>query len=192
MKTRAEEETKLKALEEPKTTCPVLPRDKRQPPTVSEGTAGDVRIETDHRICGVESQSVENLLLSQAMHSDGRAISATPAARIQPVVALMDSIDPMNAIEGMMAAQMIALHNMAMDCSRRAAASSQSLAGRDMNLRHATKLMNAFTNAATALDKHRGKGQQKITVEHQHVQVESGAQAIIGDVNLEGRVKKEK
>jgi len=45
--------------------------------------------------------------------------------------------------------------------------------------------MNTFTNAVTALDKHRGKG-QTITVQHQQVNVNEGGQAVIGDVNHGG------
>ena len=95
-------------------------------------------------------------------------------------------------MEGMLASQMIALHNMDMDCAGRAMNKEQTFEGRDMNMRHATKLMNAFSNAVGTLDKHRGKGQQKITVEHQHVQVEAGGQAIIGDVHHGGASDKVK
>jgi len=56
-------------------------------------------------------------------------------------------------------------------------------------MRHAARLMNAFTNAVSALDKHRGKG-QTITVKHQQVNVEAGAQAVIGDVHHGGGGKK--
>jgi len=179
------EKQMLKASDEPETPCPVLPRDKRKRPSVTEGEAENgVNIETDHRICGVESKSVEALLLTQALMTDGKETTATPAARMQPVVALMDSIDPMNAIEAMMATQMIGLHNMAMECSRRAMIQGQSIEARDMNLRHAAKLMNAFTSAVSALDKHKGKGKQKITVEHVHVH--EGGQAIVGVVHHGG------
>jgi hypothetical protein len=180
------EPIKAKAFEEPEEPCPVLPKDQRKRPQVKDGENGEVVFETDHRVCGVESKAVELILLVQAMHTDGRKSDSTDAARLQPVIALMDSIDPKDAIEGMMATQMIALQNMAMNCANRAAGENQTFEGRDMNLRHATRLINAFANTVSALDKHRGKGQQKITVEHQHVQVASGGQAIIGDVHHGG------
>jgi len=159
------EEPILKAFDEPEEPRPVLPRDKRKR--------------------GVESKSVESRLLYQAVVTDGLETGATPAARVQYAVAMMDSINPMNAIEGMMATQMIALHNMAMDCANRASRSNQTFEGRDMNMRHAARLMNAFTHAVEALDKHRGKG-QTITVKHQQVTVESGGQAVIGNVSHGG------
>jgi hypothetical protein len=49
-----------------------------------------------------------------------------------------------------------------------------------MNLKHAAKLMALYTQQLAALDKHRGKGQQKVTVEHVHVA--PGGQAIVGTV----------
>ena len=56
-----------------------------------------------------------------------------------------------------------------------------------MNLRHAARLMGLYERQVAALDKHRGRGQQKVTVEHVHV--EAGGQAIVGHVEAgpEGR-----
>lgn len=47
-----------------------------------------------------------------------------------------------------------------------------------ITLKHAAKLMNLYLQQVAALDKHRGKGQQKVTVEHVHVA--AGGQAIVG------------
>lgn len=49
-----------------------------------------------------------------------------------------------------------------------------------MSLKHANKLMSLYTQQLSTLNKHRGKGQQKVTVEY--VNVEPGAQAIVGNV----------
>ena len=80
----------------------------------------------------------------------------------------------------MLAAQMISTHNAAMECLRRAMTEAQTFEGRDQNLKHAAKLLGLYERQLAALDKHRGKGQQKITVEH--VTVEAGGQAIVGNV----------
>ena len=82
----------------------------------------------------------------------------------------------------MLAAQMVATHNAAMECLRRAMIPEQSFHGRDQNLKHAAKLLSIYTRQIDVLDKHRGKGQQKVTVEY--VNIEAGAQAVVG--NLEG------
>jgi Beta-lactamase len=48
------------------------------------------------------------------------------------------------------------------------------------NLNQANKLSRTFTELLDALNSHRGKGQQKVTVEHVHVH--SGGQAVVGMV----------
>jgi hypothetical protein len=54
-----------------------------------------------------------------------------------------------------------------------------------MALKHATKLMALYEKQHRALQKSKGKGQQKVTVEHVHV--EAGGQAIVGNVEAGGR-----
>jgi hypothetical protein len=80
----------------------------------------------------------------------------------------------------MLAAQMVAVHTMVMDCSQRAMLKSQTFDGKNMNLNQAVKLMRTYTTQMESLNKYRGKGQQKMTVEHVHVN--EGGQAIIGNV----------
>ena len=92
----------------------------------------------------------------------------------------MIGISPQDEGEGMLAAQMVALHNAAMECFRRAMIKDQTHEGRQQNLTFANKLTRSYALAMEALDKHRGKGQQKVTVEHVHVH--QGGQAIVGNV----------
>jgi hypothetical protein len=80
----------------------------------------------------------------------------------------------------MIAAQMIAAHSAAMECYRRAMLSEQTLEGRRANLSQANKLSRTYASLLEALNRHRGKGQQKVTVEHVHVH--EGGQAIVGQV----------
>ena len=96
----------------------------------------------------------------------------------------MAGLAPKDEAEGMSAAQMVACHNAAMDCYRRAMLPEQTIEGRKMNLSFATKLSRTYALHMEALDKHRGKGQQKVTVEHVHVH--QGGQAIVGTVNHPG------
>jgi hypothetical protein len=99
---------------------------------------------------------------------------------IQSAIALLQGIKPANEIEGMLAAQMVGTHSAAMDCLRRAMLNGQTFEGRDQNLKHAAKLMSIYARQIDALNKHRGKGQQKVTVEHVHV--EAGGQAMVGHI----------
>jgi hypothetical protein len=89
-------------------------------------------------------------------------------------------INPRDELEGMMAAQLIASHHAAMECYRRAMIGEQTFQGRSENLNQANKLSRSFSTLLDALNRHRGKGQQKVTVEHVHVH--SGGQAIVGAV----------
>ena len=97
--------------------------------------------------------------------------------------------EPQGAAEGMLAAQMVGTHSAALECLRRAAFPGQNDRARDTNLKHAQKLMTLYAQQMAALDKHRGRGQQKVTVEH--VTVNEGGQAIVGNVQQGGRGTKE-
>ncbi|MGR3592248.1 MAG: hypothetical protein ACU0B9_19640 [Limimaricola soesokkakensis] len=99
-------------------------------------------------------------------------------ARILRALELYEGLEPQGAVEGMLAVQMVGTHSAALDCLRRAAFLGQSDRARDMNLKHAQKLMTLYAQQVAALNKHRGRGQQKVTVEHVHVH--SGGQAIVG------------
>ncbi len=105
-------------------------------------------------------------------------------ARILRALEFYEELAAQGAAEGMLAAQMVGTHSAALDCLRRAAIPGQSDWGRDSNLKHAQKLMSLYAQQVAALDKHRGRGQQKVTVEHVHVH--SGGQAIVGNVEKGG------
>ncbi len=92
---------------------------------------------------------------------------------------LMD-ISPRDPLEAMMATQMIAAHSAAMECYRRGMIGDQTFEGRKENLSQANKLSRTWVTLLEALNRHRGKGQQKVTVEHVHVH--SGGQAVVGSV----------
>ena len=84
----------------------------------------------------------------------------------------------------MIAAQLLACHNAAMECYRRAVHGEQTFVGRSENLSQANKLSRSFATLLEALNRHRGKGQQKVTVEHVHVH--AGGQAVVGMVGTPG------
>jgi hypothetical protein len=90
-------------------------------------------------------------------------------------------IGPRDELEGMVAAQLLAAHNAAMECYRRAMIGEQTFEGRRENLSQANKLSRTYALLLDALNRHRGKGQQKVTVEHVHVN--AGGQAVVGVVN---------
>jgi hypothetical protein len=103
--------------------------------------------------------------------------------RSATVVALI-GIRPKDELEGMIAAQLLAAHNATMECYRRAMLPEQTFEGRSENLNQANKLSRTYAVLLDALNRHRGKGQQKVTVEHVHVH--SGGQAVVGLVGAPG------
>jgi hypothetical protein len=109
-------------------------------------------------------------------------------SRINGAIGAMMCIRPKDELEGMIAAQLIASHNAAMECYRRAMLPNQTFEGRKENLNQANKLSRTHAALLEALNRHRGKGQQKVTVEHVHVH--AGGQAVVGVVEGGGgRVK---
>ena len=118
-------------------------------------------------------------------HFQERQRSATGAALV--------GIAPRDEMEGMIAAQLIAAHNAAMECYRRAMIPEQTFEGRRENLNQANKLSRTYGALLETLNRHRGKGQQTVTVEHVHVH--AGGQAVVGLVEETGggeRLKSEK
>jgi hypothetical protein len=61
---------------------------------------------------------------------------------------------------------------------------NQTVDGRHENLKQANRLSRTYAALMEALDRHRGKGHQRITVEH--VTVHAGGQAIVGAVTPGG------
>jgi hypothetical protein len=94
----------------------------------------------------------------------------------------LSGIAPKDELEGMIAGQLIGSHNAAMECYRRAMIGEQSFEGRRENLTHqANKCSRTYAALLEALNRHRGKGQQKVVVEH--VNVHAGGQAVVGNVS---------
>ena len=100
-------------------------------------------------------------------------------------LALLNGIQPQDEIEGMLAVQMIAVHNMVMETMKRAMITDQTSFGMEANVNHATKMLRTFNAQMEALKRYRTGGQQKVTVEHVHVT--AGGQAIVGAVSTGGR-----
>ena len=100
------------------------------------------------------------------------------------LVAISD-IKPKDTIEAMLATQMLAIHNATMRNLTRANGLLSSRSYKEIELGSkafnvANKLARTYTMQMEALQRYRGKGQQKMVIEH--VNVNSGGQAIIGNV----------
>ena len=105
-------------------------------------------------------------------------------------LAILQGISPEDEIEGMLAVQMIGVHNLAMETLKRAMISDQTFEGKEANVNQASKALRIFVSQMEALKKYRTGGQQKMIVEHVHVN--DGGQAVIGDVSRGGGDDKKK
>jgi hypothetical protein len=137
-------------------------------------------------IGGSQSDNWNNTLANQAVQAlwVKNSDTKTRDKQLSATVAALVGIAPKDELEGMMAAQLIAAHNAAMECYRRAMIGEQTFEGRSENLNQANKLSRTWATLLEALNRHRGKGQQKVTVEHVHVH--AGGQAVVGMVERPG------
>ena len=131
-----------------------------------------------------DPKDVERAKLQELMNT----IWVPPSTSVEASNALLvKAIDMFNdfkvedGIEGMMAVQMIGTHHAIVECLRRAMIPDQPLNAQKVYLSQAERLMGLYARHLAALDKHRGRGQQNITVKH--VNVASGGQAIVGNVD---------
>ena len=133
-------------------------------------------------ITGVKSGKLALRLVSQvAMQlsnsEDGGGMIAAAA--------VLAELKPANLTEAMLATQMIGVHEAALVFLRNATADGQTAEGRDANTHRAVRLMRLFIEQLAAMAKSKGKtGQQKVVVEHVHVN--AGGQAIVGAVTTPG------
>ena len=123
-------------------------------------------------------------LLTQVVNAQWRPDSAELTQQVEATRAAMMGMKPRDALEGMLIGQLIAIHNAAMECCRRAMIPGQTFEGGREALNQANKLSRTYALLTEALDRHRGKGQQHIRVEH--VNVHAGGQAIVGAVTPGG------
>lgn len=159
-----------------------------QPATPGRSEASPARKTLDRLMCdaaGIPNPRAARMMVNQAANTvyrpAGRSAEEEKDASFDTLAQLL-AFKPKDVLEGMLASQMVGTHNAAMECLRRAQLANQTPEGRDLNLKNGVKLMGLFTRQAEAFDKHRNRGQQRITVEH--VTVNAGGQAIVGGVSV--------
>lgn len=99
--------------------------------------------------------------------------------RVNYFLSIVAGIEPRDQMEAMLAAQMATVHSQMMVFARRMN-HVENIPQQDSAERAFNKLARTFTTQMEALNRYRGKGQQKMTVEH--VNVHEGGQAIVGTV----------
>jgi hypothetical protein len=100
------------------------------------------------------------------------------------MLSFVKGVQPKDQIEAMLAAQMVAVH-MAIMRSARRLQNADNIPQQDSAERAFNKLARTFATQMEALKRYRTGGEQKVTV--QHVSVQEGGQAIVGNVTQSPR-----
>lgn len=134
-------------------------------------------------------------ILKQVVGTDKKALayeilwrtqSALPAGindKAELVVNAMHELKPQDALEGMLCSQLISLHGLGMNYLRKAEKAEMRF-HQDPDLNNAVKLLRLQHETIETLMRLRRKGEQKVIV--QHVQVNDGGKAIVGDIHTGG------
>jgi hypothetical protein len=178
----------LRARMDARHRAPRVKLDHRPPKPVDIATAdGEPQTSEVARLTafGTTSGDFYSRTLQELLEAGCRGTQSQPFTEVDVngALAAMHGITPRDEIEGMLAAQMIAVHSAAMR-SLRQLKSSETIMQQDSNGNLAVKLLRTYTMQMEALQRYRGKGEQKMTVEHVHVY--QGGQAIVGAVQQGG------
>lgn len=165
------------------------PAPSRKPPAMAldwgEGDVLKVQLLGDfcRLAAATGNDAVGNGLLHQiaVLGSQGKR---TDAAASSFALGFVDSMEPRDAAEALLLTQMAATHQATMMLARRLN-HVETIPQQDAAERALNKLARTYAAQVETLKRYRSKGQQTVRVER--VTVESGAQAVVGNVHHGGR-----
>jgi len=112
--------------------------------------------------------------------------NGTSPTTANAAMALMGTMAPRDSYEALLVAQMIAVHEFSMTYARKALREGLSMEQAGYYLNQAQKLMRTYATHLDTLMRYRNQGKQTIQVNHQHVTVSDGGQAIVGNAQQVG------
>jgi len=120
----------------------------------------------------------------------GSAIATMPSQsnterNINSVLHVLSDFEPQDSIEAKLCLQAHSLYSQGMEYLGRASTANNPTSSQ-MFMNFALKLLRLNNETVEALSKYRRNGEQKVTI--QHVNVEHGAQCIVGNVQTGGGV----
>jgi hypothetical protein len=134
-----------------------------------------------------ESDFIDGLLAQLAnAATKGRAVDDRG---LNFMLAVVKDIEPKDQVEAMLAAQMAAVHNATRTFARRLA-HVENIPQQDSAERAFSKLARTFAAQVEALKRYRSGGEQTVRVEH--VTVNEGGQAIVGNVSTGGGARRKR
>jgi len=137
--------------------------------------------------CGTADTKFLSPLLNQLANATGKGKDVSEAD-LNFVLSVIADIKPRDQLEAMLASQMACVHIASMTFARRLA-HVENIPQQESAEKAYNKLLRTFTSQMEALRKYRNGGEQKVTV--QHVQVNDGGQAVVGNVTHSRREKQE-
>jgi hypothetical protein len=157
-----------------------------RPPAVLAKVANRTESARLGKVCagalGLKDEKAALQILMQALNVPSCGVSQDDSDRLITALGTLIEIGPKGAMEGLLAVQMMGVHNAALMFLRNATAEGQDIEVRDANVLRAVRLMRLFIDQLEAMERLKGKTrQQKVTVEHVHVY--EGGQAIVGAVS---------
>src|SRR3954463_9125715 len=123
---------------------------------------------------GVDDPWMAKALMNQAAN----CVGGSPAEAPNVALASIHSIGPRDGVEAMLAVQMTATHAAAMQMLYRAMREQPSFEIYDSIVNRATKLLRTYTAQIEALKRYRSAGEQRVVVQHQHVNVTADQAAV--------------
>lgn len=172
---------------------------KRPLPTLKvEATDGVGHIEVEHpdaetgfmlvqSAMGSSSTEFLNGLICQ-MANTSNATGEAKDSNLNFMLSVVADIEPKDHLEAMLATQMAAVHMATMTFARRLN-HVETVPQQDSAEKTLNKLARTFATQMEALKRYRTGGEQKVTVEH--VTVNKGGQAIVGNVSQGDRGRAE-
>lgn len=132
----------------------------------------------EREITGTEDPELGASMIRSATEAT-QAVAQIPN---ESIVSLYEELQPRNILESMLIGEMTAAHSHCLELFKKAGDNTvfEIQASR---LKLADKLMRTFASCLETLEKTRRGGNQTVKVEHLHIQ--EGAQAVVGNVGRE-------
>jgi hypothetical protein len=148
-----------------------------------DGVCNVVLVDGDQvaALFGGSSDQFGSALLSHCVNVSGGSEALLDDK--EHAIAIVGEIAPQDGVEALLATQMAAVHIATMRHSRQMAG-ADIIERLELQERVFNKLARTFTTQMEALRKYRNGGKQTVTV--QHVNIEDGGQAIVGNVQTGG------
>jgi hypothetical protein len=176
------EQAEIRALAERKKTRRKSPRfavdrqDGGQVQMMPAGVHADAAAARVMNAFGITSTDLAERLMMQIITATHLRSSNEPIAEgtLNAALAAVTGIAPRDEAEAMLVAQMVGVHWLAMDLLRKA--NDRPLLNDAGNL--AVKLLRTYTTQLDALKRYRSAGEQRVVVQHQHVNVTAEQAAV--------------